>query len=242
MTVVETRRDIAREICRCLDHMLLAWETCEPICNPERDDCLITEVRKLQRTYRLADPDTTTNLLLTRNDADFDLTFTTGLLPAEGRRLWRRLEGMIYPESLGATGAAVNLYELTQVVEDFRAWLEAWYSLADTSSGHDPGAWDRRIQFDEPSLSVTLDGVCRQVEKVENFKLIRELVNAAKTDKWYVTRHTLASKVDYESEKSIDRLIDELPMPWKEYVRIAKPKGVYIILPGPNGVIRPPAG
>lgn len=152
-------------------------------------------------------------------------------LPAEGRRLWREVEGMIDPELVGDRPLA-GWTEFAQAVDTFMAWLTRYYGLR-APDGTDPGEWDRRIQFDEPTRTIVLDGHAYSMIPPGQLRLIRELVRAAKHGLPWVTQSELAEAVYHRgaSAKSIERLIDALPPLFREMVECSPGRGVWIRLP-----------
>jgi hypothetical protein len=152
-------------------------------------------------------------------------------LPAEGQRLWREVEGMVDPELVGDRPLA-GWTEFAQAVDAFMAWLTRYYGqLAPDDT--DAGEWDRRIQFDEPTRTIVLDGHAYSRIPPAQLRLIRELVRAAKRGLPWVTQSELAEAVYGEraSAKSIERLRDELPPLFREMVMSSSGRGTWIRLP-----------
>ncbi|MBA4066677.1 MAG: hypothetical protein C0501_23820 [Isosphaera sp.] len=152
-------------------------------------------------------------------------------LPAGGQRLWRRVEAMVDPE-LHRGGPPAGWSEFVEAVDTFMAWLLHHYGLR-APDGTDPGEWERRIQCDEPTRTIVLDGYVFELPKRTHVRLIRELVDAARRGIPSVTQRELAEAVYNagSSAKSIERLIDELPPLFREMVECSPGRGTWIRLP-----------
>lgn len=138
---------------------------------------------------------------------------------------------MIDPELVG--NRSVAWQEYSTAIDDFLVWLRHQYALGTQPPGHDPGDWERRIRFDEPSLTIWLDEVPYSVPTRGHLKLVRELVAEAMNNRHWISRAKLAQQVVTKSagEKVIERLLEDMPAPFCHMIEGGTGRGMWIRLP-----------
>lgn len=153
-------------------------------------------------------------------------------LPGDGQKLWQVLEGTIDAYLRPAGSLQPGWMALSAAVCDFKSWLITQYGL-DITSLPDPGDWDRRIQCNVPGRTVTLDGLTYSLPTPKHARLIWELIQSSK-DIHVIAQKELRVKMygKYEgNDKSIARLIDELPEPLRRLIVTRRGEGTWLCLP-----------
>lgn len=154
-------------------------------------------------------------------------------LPEVGLRLWRRIEAMI--DAALEDEPRVGWVEFTEAVDSMLGWVVDYYALRHSGDCTDPDEWNRRVQFDEPTGVITLDGTRHTMPTPAHFFLVRRLVVAAKSGNPWVKQSVLAkaARSAGSNAKAVDRLIahKKFPEVFRQMIQSTPGRGSWIRLP-----------